>query len=593
MTTHQEPNGPTKQLPPVAWFDLVGLWRTVLDAGITSILAGRLRVRDMQAYANAEDPFAYSLSDGHLWIDYVADVGDAFDPTFVIARLLALPSLLVPLDGSGASVSTQRGRALIMGGDQVYPAASRDAYRERLLAPYGEALRGLQVIKDDLLPAYPARPDDQPAHLFAIPGNHDWYDGLVAFQRLFCQSRTILGRKTLQSRSYFAMQLPKNWWIWALDVELEADINRSQRRYFEKIAESFPDEKSSGDQQRLILLVAEPHWLKGETQENLAFLERTMLKSKKARIEAVIAGDYHHYQRHESQEESGVMHWIVAGGGGAFLHPTHGSLSPDTVEMRTIDEQSTATEDAGPRIFDHAPHQLVHLRRLTISKRFPEKSLSQSLAKRIAGFALQNRSAALIAGALYLWLAGAWLEPLQLWMNDSGPFPVFEILTIRSVVASLVSVLVPVALAQGHLKRHWLAGLIHGGAHIAVASSLAFLFAALEWTPASGLLSALLGWTAMLLSGAIVGGTIIGFYFMIALEMHGAHGNEVFSSLRIPDYKCFLRFHFADDGSCEIYPIGVTDVAKAKAALEKEAPVAEWHLIEKPIVLGRIGGRNQ
>ncbi|MGG7380883.1 hypothetical protein ACQ7B2_19805, partial [Escherichia coli] len=60
-----------------------------------------------------------------LWLDYVADVGDGFDATYSIAYLLAQPSLNL------GGISLPRGQALVMGGDQVYPTGSAQAYRER------------------------------------------------------------------------------------------------------------------------------------------------------------------------------------------------------------------------------------------------------------------------------------------------------------------------------------------------------------------------------------------------------------------------------------------------------------------------------
>ena len=62
----------------------------------------------------------------------------------------------------------------MLGGDQAYPSATREAYRQQFEQPYACAFRD----------ADPPRP-----HLFAIPGNHDWYDGLVAFTRLFVSKR--------------------------------------------------------------------------------------------------------------------------------------------------------------------------------------------------------------------------------------------------------------------------------------------------------------------------------------------------------------------------------------------------------------------
>ncbi|MBD0259532.1 MAG: hypothetical protein ICV83_27750 [Cytophagales bacterium] len=51
----------------------------------------------------------------------------------------------------------------------------------------------------------------RPRWLFAIPGNHDWYDGLASFVKQFCQGRWVGGWRTTQTRSYFALALPHNW----------------------------------------------------------------------------------------------------------------------------------------------------------------------------------------------------------------------------------------------------------------------------------------------------------------------------------------------------------------------------------------------
>ena len=69
---------------------------------------------------------------------------------------------------------------------------------------------------------------DAERKLFAIPGNHDWYDGLNAFDSLFCSSRDRLseskgnvigGWQCQQHRSYWAIRLPYNWWIWGADIQ--------------------------------------------------------------------------------------------------------------------------------------------------------------------------------------------------------------------------------------------------------------------------------------------------------------------------------------------------------------------------------------
>lgn len=106
-------------------------------------------------------------ADGAVWVDFVADLGDGFDATYAIASLLSQEKLTV--DGH----TLPRGQLLILGGDEVYPNAAPKAYRKRLRDPYDRAF-----------------PDPHPKLLkgppfYAIPGNHDWYDGLVQFLALF------------------------------------------------------------------------------------------------------------------------------------------------------------------------------------------------------------------------------------------------------------------------------------------------------------------------------------------------------------------------------------------------------------------------
>ena len=65
---------------------------------------------------------------------------------------------------------------------------------------------------------------------FAIPGNHDWIDGLETYQR-HIQHRGWLGGWLLpQDNSYFALRLPQGWWLFGLDLALLDDIDMCQCR---------------------------------------------------------------------------------------------------------------------------------------------------------------------------------------------------------------------------------------------------------------------------------------------------------------------------------------------------------------------------
>jgi len=72
------------------------------------------------------------------------------------------------------------------------------------------------------------------------------------------------------------------------------------------------------------------------------------------------------------------------------------------------------------------------------------------------------------------------------------------------------------------------------------------------------------------------------------------HSNEAFSSLRIPDYKNFLRLHIERAGGLTIYPIGIEQVPRVwTAAVNPTSDKPQLvpggnqqitvHLIEPPI----------
>ncbi len=113
-----------------------------------------------------------------------------------------------------------------MGGDQVYPTAERPGVRG--------PLRGARTAR-----RFPAVADGRaPPTLFALPGNHDWYDGLTAFLRLFArrEGAHIGGWQTAQTRSYFALKLPHRWWLFAIDEQVGAYIDDPQLEYFREVA---------------------------------------------------------------------------------------------------------------------------------------------------------------------------------------------------------------------------------------------------------------------------------------------------------------------------------------------------------------------
>lgn len=354
------------QMPQmVDWFDPVLLVRI----GIRDIISGTIGQyadqRLMQAasdavrseselvarydYSNPADPDPKKRvatdRDGAVWIDYVADLGDGFEATYAVAHLMAQDELEVRgVAADGGAAALPAGQILLMGGDQCYPQGTQQEYERRLIDPYTCAFTT----------------DDPQRKLFAIPGNHDWYDGLSAFSSVFTSARDrisggigrqIGGWRCHQHRSYFALKLPHDWWIWGPDIQLEGNLDDPQRDYFDIVS----DHTRPGD--KIIICLAEPSW-HHQDYDNLH--EISMLARKHgAKIYAVIAGDWHHYSRY-ANPELGVQ-FITCGGGGAFAHATH-QLKRD-LELQWVDvtqEDHRVAEADDPLSFNKMEARIVN-----------------------------------------------------------------------------------------------------------------------------------------------------------------------------------------------------------------------------------------
>lgn len=269
---------------------------------------------------------------GEFWFDYVADVADGWDSTYSVAWLLSREELDLQVYQApdSASHNVQRGKLLFFGGDLVYPTASREEYARRLTAPYTTAFND-GVAREE-------------TGVFAIPGNHDWYDSLRSFSRLFFTEGSFVDAPqspsvTPQKRSYFAVKLPHQWWVLATDVQLGSDIDANQLEYFRAVARQFQE----GD--KVVLCTAEPHWYpakrakKHESKTAATVLDRLEQILLGERVRVFIAGDVHHYLRYQSADPGAPsVHKVTAGGGGAFLHPTHRTW-PQEINEPQVDQQ--------------------------------------------------------------------------------------------------------------------------------------------------------------------------------------------------------------------------------------------------------------
>jgi hypothetical protein len=145
----------------------------------------------------------------------------------------------------------------------------------------------------------------------------------VLFLALFSRREHLHlgGWRTHQRRSYFALQLTKTWWIWAMDAQLDDDVDQPQKDYFIAIA------KKMDTGSKIIPCGPEPGWLYTEKQGNKSFAVINYVaclaenRHRNLTVPLVLSGDTHHYSRYEGDD--GVTQFITSGGGGAFLHPTH------------------------------------------------------------------------------------------------------------------------------------------------------------------------------------------------------------------------------------------------------------------------------
>ncbi|XAR61855.1 hypothetical protein NMG60_11016389 [Bertholletia excelsa] len=335
----------TKQLKPdfldmVPWYSgtSADLFKTVFDLLVSvTVFVGRFDMRMMQAAmrrvedgAQQDDLFFNHFSDkDDMWFDFMADTGDGGNSSYSVARLLAQPS--IRLRSGDKEVTLPRGNLLLIGGDLAYPNPSGSTYEKRFFRPFECALQSPSWYKADHVavnkPELPCgiselKQYDGP-QCFVIPGNHDWFDGLQTFIRYICHKSWLGGWLMPQKKSYFALQLPKGWWLFGLDLALHCDIDVYQFKFFSELIK-----EKVGENDSVIIMTHEPNWLLDwywgdKTGKNVSYLICDCLKG---RCKLRIAGDLHHYMRHSyvpSDKPVYVQHLLVNGCGGAFLHPTH------------------------------------------------------------------------------------------------------------------------------------------------------------------------------------------------------------------------------------------------------------------------------
>src|SRR6478735_3520903 len=141
------------RMPMVGWFDPGQLLSTGLKSVASAVIGERSDRRIVQALEARRQAFydhAVHYRDGgrgpqpeqerprdELWLDFISDTGDGWNSTYAVAYAASQSALRVT--GPAGPVDLPRGDVLVFGGDEVYPAPSREEYQRRLVAPFTAA----------------------------------------------------------------------------------------------------------------------------------------------------------------------------------------------------------------------------------------------------------------------------------------------------------------------------------------------------------------------------------------------------------------------------------------------------------------------
>ena len=134
--------------------------------------------------------------------------------------------------------------------------------------------------------------------MFILPGNHDWLDGCTLFRENVLSKSWLGGWLMPQKTTYFVIELPANWFIFAVDTGLSEDIDIDQQKYFINFTN-----RNLSSCSNVILLTHIPLWIihqstsTNEPQSGFRIEKIAKLLGKRLRMR--LAGDVHHYSRYK------------------------------------------------------------------------------------------------------------------------------------------------------------------------------------------------------------------------------------------------------------------------------------------------------
>ncbi|MHA6792835.1 metallophosphoesterase family protein [Pseudonocardia bannensis] len=254
--------------------------------------------------------------------------------------------------------------------DLVYPAGGVRAYADRFYRPYA----------------------DYPGPIYALPGNHDWYDGLTGFMTAFCDAPPDAGAPGVRGpgtglaralRRLLWRRPPKataedvadmRWYrdapsqqavqpgpycaidagpvrLVLIDTGISGEIDQEQGEWLRAVS-------ASSDRPK-ILLTGKPIYSYGELRSSPIADGgdvNEIVTDPAHHYVAVIGGDDHNYQRYPVHLRDGrMLQYLVSGGGGAYLSATH--------HIPNVDRLAPACREEDFRCYPLRGDSLAHFSR--------------------------------------------------------------------------------------------------------------------------------------------------------------------------------------------------------------------------------------
>ncbi|MEU3986696.1 metallophosphoesterase [Streptomyces sp. NPDC026672] len=322
--------GDYKQLMPehvekLSWLDPRTLWaaRNGVLASWFGDPTGRTRDRWVAQRATAgapadkvirrEDPDRFSFM-------LMGDTGEGDEPQYSV----------VP----GFLTIGRDTRFAVVASDVIYPVGATGDYGTKFFRPYR----------------------DYPAPIYAIPGNHDWYEDLGGFMRVFgddappldpepkprpltrswwrellwhrpgpVDARRLDDARALRPAPEQRAVQPGPYWaidagpvrIVGIDTGLLGTLDARQGAWLREV--------SRGPRPK-ILVTGSPLYVDGEHHPCAIEGGGTVddiVRDPAHHYVAAVGGDIHNYQRYPVDVDGRTVQYVVSGGGGAFMHATH------------------------------------------------------------------------------------------------------------------------------------------------------------------------------------------------------------------------------------------------------------------------------